>query len=928
MSTLTPFDFVNKWRNSELKERSSAQENFIDLCRLMEHPTPAEVDSTGQSFTFEAGVGKVGGGQGFADVWKKGSFAWEYKGNHKDLDKAYQQLLQYREALQNPPLLIVSDLEQIIIHTNFTNTVKSVVRLTLDDLVTSEGQEHLRAIFYEPERFRVETTTEQVTMAAAREFARLADLLRARGEEPYRAAHFLIRLLFCLFAEDTGLLPRGLFTKLVSNGRRNPAMFVGQLGQLFGAMTAGGWFGEHSIRHFNGGLFNDAEVLPLDFDALTILESVGAIDWSSIEPSIFGTLFERSLDPSKRSQLGAHYTSREDILLVVEPVVMAPLRRQWEAIRAQADELVKRRDSEKSERTKDNRQKELRELFLRFADELSKVRLLDPACGSGNFLYVALRQLLDLEKEVITYAGSVGVGTFFPSVSPSQLHGIEINEYAHELAQATIWIGYIQWLQENGFGVPSEPILKPLNTILNMDAILVYDDNGNPAEPEWPEADVIVGNPPFLGDKRMKRELGDDFVNSLRKLYSDSVPGGADLVTYWFERARRLIHSGKVKRAGLLATDSIRTGANRRVLDSIKESGDIFFAWRERPWLQDGAAVQVSMIGFDAGTEQVRIFNGQQVPSINADLTAGVDVTTAKKLQENEGICFLGVMKGGPFDIDDELATSMLATSNNPNGRPNHDVVKRRMNGQDVVGRNRGGWIIDFVDMPLEEAAEYEVPFEYVRKVVKPIRDSSRDSRMKTLWWLHGRSRPALRQKLQGLSRYIITPEVSKHRVFDWMPTTTIPDHRLHVFARDDDYFFGVLHSKPHEVWALKTGSRLEDRPCYTASATFEPFPFPWPPSKELPEDSRVQAIALAARDMLEKRNRWLNPEGATEAESKKRTLTNLYNDRPTWLDLAHKKLDNAVLDAYGWPYDLKDVDIVSRLLLLNLERAENQVEK
>jgi type II restriction/modification system DNA methylase subunit YeeA len=560
MPTLTPFDFVNKWQNSELKERSSAQENFIDLCRLMEHPTPAEVDSTGQSFTFEAGVGKVGGGQGFADVWKKGYFAWEYKGNHKDLDKAYQQLLQYREALQNPPLLIVSDLEQIIIHTNFTNTVKRVVRLTLDDLVTAEGQEHLRAIFYEPERFRVETTTEQVTTAAAREFARLADLLRARGEEPHRAAHFLIRLLFCLFAEDTGLLPRGLFTKLVSNGRRNPAMFTGQLGQLFAAMTGGGWFGEHSIRHFNGGLFNDAEVIPLDFDALTILESVGAIDWSSIEPSIFGTLFERSLDPSKRSQLGAHYTSREDILLVVEPVVMAPLRRQWETIRAQADELVKRRDSEKSERAKSNRQKELRELLLRFADELSKVQLLDPACGSGNFLYVALRQLLDLEKEVITYAGSVGVGTFFPSVSPAQLHGIEINEYAHELAQATIWIGYIQWLQENGFGVPSEPILKPLNTIVNMDAILSYDDSGRPLEPEWPVADAIIGNPPFLGGKRLRLELGDSYTEDLRSLHKDRLPAFADLVCYFFERARIEIEQGRAKRAGLIATNSIRGG--------------------------------------------------------------------------------------------------------------------------------------------------------------------------------------------------------------------------------------------------------------------------------------------------------------------------------------------------------------------------------
>jgi hypothetical protein len=327
--TLSPQAFVAKWRSTTLKERSAAQEHFIDLCRLLGHPTPAEADPTGTQFTFEAGADKQRGGTGSADVGKRGFFAIEYKGKHADLDKAYQQLLQYRESLENPPLLIVSDTDSIAIHTNFTNTVKQVHRLTLDDLLTPGGLQRLRDVFYQPEAFQVARTTEQVTLDAAREFAKLAALLRKYGEEPPRIAHFLIRLLFCLFAEDVGLLPTKLFSRLLERTGQRSSVFAAQLQQLFIAMATGGWFGADEIAYFNGRLFNDNTVLELDSDGLNILARVAQLDWSSIEPSIFGTLFERSLDPGKRAQLGAHYTSRDDILLIVEPVLMAPLRRRW-----------------------------------------------------------------------------------------------------------------------------------------------------------------------------------------------------------------------------------------------------------------------------------------------------------------------------------------------------------------------------------------------------------------------------------------------------------------------------------------------------------------------------------------------------------------------------------------------------------------------
>ena len=925
--TLTPQQFVAKWRHNTRKERSAAQEHFIDLCRLVGHPTPGEA-ATSESYDFEAGAAKQRGGSGWADVWKRGYFAWEYKGPHADLARAYQQLLQYREALENPPLLVVSDLDLIEIHTNFTNTVKQVYRLTLDDLLTPAGQERLRAVFTDPEALRAQQTTQQVTEAAAREFARLADLLRRWKEDPHRAAHFLIRLLFCLFAEDIGLLPRGLFSRLIQGTHMRPAAFVQQLSQLFAAMSTGGFFGAEEIAYFNGRLFDDAVVLELDSDGLDILARASRLDWSSIEPSIFGTLFERSLDPDKRAQLGAHYTSRDDILLIVEPVLMAPLRRRWAEIQQQARALAARRDAAANASQRTRLDNELRALLTGFAHELSQVRVLDPACGSGNFLYVALKQLLDLEKAVITEAADLQLPTFFPTVGPEQLRGIEVNDYAHELAQVTVWIGYIQWLRDNGFGQPSQPILKPLDTIQHMDAVLAFDASGQPVDPHWPEADVIIGNPPFLGGSKLRRGLGDSYAELLWRLYEGRVPNGADLVTYWFERTRTLIESHKVQRAGLLATNSIRGGSNRKVLERIKETGDIFMAWSDRAWVLDGAAVRVSMIGFDGGKEQVRSLDGMLITTINPDLTGTTNLSTARHLTENEQLCFRSDEKGGPFDIDAELAARMIGAPTNPNGRPNSDVVRPYVNGLDVTRRPRNVWVIDFgADMSEGDAAMYELPFEHVRRYVKPLRALVRSPKEQQYWWLHRRPAPDMRAAVANLPRYIATPAVAKHRLFVWLDGKTIPDHQLYIIAREDDYFFGVLHSKLHELWALRLGTYLGvgNDPRYTPTTTFETFPFPWPPSRELADDPRVAAIAAAARALVEKRDRWLNPDGADAAELKKRTLTNLYNQRPTWLDLAHRQLDHAVLDAYGWPHDLPDHEILARLLALNLERAAAQ---
>src|SRR6266540_3591645 len=469
---LTPQDFVSKWKRVTAREKQTYQEHFIDLCNLVGHQTPNDYDPTGKHFGFEMGAAKTSGGQGWADVAKLGYFGWEYKGKDYDLDKAYDQLLLYRDALENPPLLIVSDINNIVIRTNYTNLPTRKITLTLDDLLNPESIKILKTVFFNPKQLKPQKTVESVTRQAAAHFAKLAENLRKYGNNPQEIAHFLIRLLFCLFAEDIGLLPENLFPRLLEQTRRNSKDFSEVLRQLFRAMNTGGYFGADKILYFDGGLFDNENVLPLDSADMDIIADIDALDWGAIEPSIFGTLFERGLDPSKRSQLGAHYTSKEDILLIVEPVLMAPLRREWEQVKQDVRVMKEAADQLEKGRKKSALQTEISFMLRAFSERIGSITVLDPACGSGNFLYVALRLLLDLQNDVFNFSDEIGAGRPYITVTPAQLYGIELNEYAHELAQMTIQIGYIQWLRDNGYGQPAEPILKPMKNILHMDAIL------------------------------------------------------------------------------------------------------------------------------------------------------------------------------------------------------------------------------------------------------------------------------------------------------------------------------------------------------------------------------------------------------------------------------------------------------------------------
>lgn len=982
---MTISEFIAKWRKVDLKERSAAQEHFIDLCNVFDHPTPAASDPTGATFCFEKGAAKYGGGDGFADVWKKDFFGLEYKGKRKDLAAAYDQLLRYRDALESPPLLVVCDLDRIVVHTNFTGTVSATYDIPLENLGEPRNIEILRAVFHNPEALRPGRTSTAVTQDAARHFAEIAAALRQRGLDPAAVAHFLDRIVFCLFAEDTGLLPNMVFTRIVEQSRGDPARFCKILGQLFDTMATGGDFGLEPIRYFNGNLFDDRTVFDLTADEMKRIAAAAELDWSSVDPSIFGTLFERGLDPAKRSQLGAHFTSRADIELVVDAVVMSVLRREWNESREIINVLLTTGRKTVSDTKTPSKplnaasvkkaKGEAGTILLRFLDRLQHVRVLDPACGSGNFLYVALLRLKDLEKEAILFGNDNGLGSFLPMVGPSQLYGIEINSYAHDLAQMTVWIGWLQWIRVNGFGFPADPILRPLSeNIRLMDAILSAEcgvANAECKEPDWPVVDFIVGNPPFLGDKIMRRELGDTYVDRLRTLYDGRIPGQSDLCCYWFEKARAHIAAGKCKRAGLLATQGIRGGANREVLKRIKESGDIYWAESNRPWILDGANVHVSMVAFDDRSETSRTLDGETVSTIHANLTAESNACSANSIIANVGIGFIGVTQKAPFDISQEEACSMLRECN-PHSRPNSDVLVPIRNAMDLTQHTRNIWNIDFgLDMPLERAARYAAPFDRVEKTIRPLRINHREPRQAKYWWLFARPCPDMREALSGLNRFAATPRVSKHRIVAWLTHEVLCDSAVVAFARSDDLFFGILQSHFHEVWALRMGTRLETRPRYTPTTCFETFPFPTgviPELRTLPP--HLTAISAAAKELNEMRETWLTPPDWTRTEVmefpgtvggpwdryidsatvtdrgafkigtvryprlvprdvecaahlKARTLTKLYNEHPAWLAACHAKLDTAVAAAYGWPSDLTDEAILERLLALNQSHHE-----
>jgi len=972
--TITARDFIHKWQAGSpahaLNERAGAQAHFIDLCRLLGVPEPGDPER----YCFERGVTRTGSERqrvdGFADVWLRGHFAWEYKAPGKSLEGALRQLMMYALPLENPPLLVVSDRQRIEIHTHFTGTPSERHVVMLEDLARPDVQALLRALWTDPERLRPRRSNREITEQAASTFAATADRLRTAGVPSAEVSHFLTQCVFCFFAEDVGLLPQRLFERLVGVKVEAPRLRA-QLQGLFETMRGGGLFGVDDIPWFNGGLFQHIAVPPLAADDVAALQAASRLDWSAIDPSIFGTLFERGLDPAKRSQLGAHYTDPATIARLVDPVVQRPLLAEWAALRPAAGKALA-----KSKRHGDKAWRDAQALFVGFLERLKAYRVLDPACGSGNFLYLALKGLKDIEHRINLEAEALGLERQHDVTGPHNVLGIEINDHAAELARLTVWIGELQWRIQHGYAFKLNPVLEPLDHIQCRDALV----NADGSEAAWPVADAVVGNPPFVGDKKMRSELGDAYTGQLRRTYQGRVPGGADLVCYWFEKARAQIEAGRLQRAGLVATNSIRGGRNREVLDRIVGTTRIFEAWSDEPWVNEGAAVRVSLVAFGVGGEMPQL-DGRPADQIHADLTPSANASTlnltlAKPLPENRGAAFQGSVKVGDFDVSEELARDWL---NQPNahGVSNAEVLRPLRNAKDLTSRPRQAWIVDFYRRPLEVACQYERPFDHVERHVRPSRLTNADKFRRENWWLHGRTGDDLRAASEALPRVIVTPRVAKFRSFVWMHARVYVDDATALIARADDSTFGILHSRLHELWSLRlcTWMGKGNDPRYTPTTTFETFPFP---AGLTPRDTAHQrteaidggalipadlppavrghasAIARAAQRLVALRDAWLNPPEWTERVPEvvplgmdrspypdrivarpgfdkplaQRTLTKLYNERPAWLQQAHAALDAAVAAAYGWadwgehPEGLPDDQILRRLLALNLERA------
>jgi hypothetical protein len=948
---MTPQDFIAKWGAPDgipgpahaLNEEQGAQSHFLDLCELLGVPKPGSTEG----YRFEEKSSVIGGHTGYADVFMPGVFAWENKAPGKNLDTALKQLLTYSLALSNPPILVVSDRLTIRIHTRFTGHPSQTFEVRLKELDQPDKLTLLRRIWSAPESFKPKITNRDITEAAAKSFSTLAEGLRRRGAKAHddvpttqqranQVAHFLTQCLFCFFAEDVGLLPGRMFERLMTNRKITSDKLTRGLSDLFTAMGGGGMFGADEIPWFNGGLFKTIDVPALSILDVTELRNAAELNWSAIDVSIFGTLFERGLDPVKRSQLGAHYTDPATILRIVEPVVQRPLLHKWELVAHTIRGL-----QAKNTKKYDKHYRAAHECFIEWLDQLKNFRVLDPACGSGNFLFLGLKALKDIEHRSHLEAAALGLDREADLVTgPHNVLGIELNEYAAELARMTVWIGELQWRMDHGYEFKTNPVLEQLDHIECRDALLCWPDAdklgsdpdfakrnsgsdsnlsadsgaraeqtpgahalrslksppssapptprsdlsvrdaehaadaGAPVEATeesgvrsefmrntsseaanlvrnsaltpvsgaaserqvveavWPKANVVIGNPPFLGDKMMRSELGDTYTDTLRLIYKDRVPGGADLVMFWFEKARAQIEKSELGTAGLVATNSIRQRGNRPVMERIQQTTRIYEAWADMPWVNAGAAVRVSLVCFGHAEQAARL-DGHDVQQLFPDLKAQatgaseMDLTTAKPLPENADASYFELCLAGPFKVPAQIATQWLRGPN-VNGLPNSEVLKPIYNGSDITRRWAGNWVIDFgARMTEGDAALFEKPFEYANQHIKSVRANNREAQRSKNWWRHGRPRPELRSKLADINRYIATVETAKHRFFVFFPVSVAPEHSLIVIPRADDTTFGLLSSRMHVVWALARGGTLEDRPRYNSLAAFEPFPFP-----------------------------------------------------------------------------------------------------
>jgi hypothetical protein len=796
-----------------------------------------------------------------------------------------------------------------------------------------------------------------------------------------------MRCLFTMFAEDVHLLRERIFSNAFDRWLEDPTVFPSEVEDLWTKMDQGGTlWGGGRIWRFNGGLFADPFGLPLDRQQLQTLKRAAESDWADVEPAIFGTLLERALDPQERHRLGAHYTPRAYVERLVRPTIEEPLRNEWETVRATVRVLLASPDADANRKT----MAEARAEVSRFLERLTQVRILDPACGTGNFLYVSLDVLKRLENEALEMYDQLGgakLTHYGRLVSPQQFLGIEIKRWAKEIAELVLWIGYLQWqVRTKGFEHPDEPILRDYHNIECRDALLAYDekvplldDAGqpvtrwdgvtmkrhpvtgedvpddrarvrvyryvNPRRAEWPEAEFIVGNPPFIGNKRMRAALGDGYVETLRDVHPD-VPESADYVMYWWHFAAGLVRCGVAIQFGLITTNSITQVFNRRIVGqhlTAEPALSMIFAIADHPWVDiaAGAAVRVSMTvvrrGFFEGQALVVIDEeggnddavvvqfSSRVGRIDETLTVRSSEPRINNLRANDDLSFMGVTLGGQgFVLEDEEARRLSP----------HGSIRPYVIGRDLTQRRSRRSVIDFTGLTEAEArADAPELLQIIVDRVKPEREQNSRLAYRNKWWLFAEQRVRLRHALASLNRFIVTCRTAKHRTFEFVDSSTVVESTVIAICLDDAFQLGILASRPHLVWALHVGSTLEDRPRYNNSLVFETFPFP---ATAVLEQDRIRIVSAALESHRKQRQ---GMYGALTITAMYNVVEKLRSGEPltdkekiiheqglvSVLKQLHDELDAAVFDAYGWPHDLTDEQILERLVSLNAERAEEE---
>ncbi|MFI9653718.1 DNA methyltransferase [Guyparkeria sp. GHLCS8-2] len=995
-------NFIDRWTNTGGTEKANYQLFLGELITLLGLPTPdpAGDDNELNEYVFErrVDIDKPDGTstRGFIDLYRRGCFVCEAKQSGKTLDSsgwdkamlaAQNQADQYIRALPQsegrPPFIVVTDVGRSIeLYAEFTRSGGTYVpfpdpghhRIRLEDLRDPEIRERLIHLWTGPDRLDPSKHAARVTRDVSRRLATLARSLEQSGYAVDRVAHFLKRCLFTMFAEDVKLLPRESFTTLLEKLKDNPEHFSAALADLWRSMNEGGFNGAlmHKIPRFNGGLFKDIDPIALTRDQIKLLIEAAKADWRFVEPAIFGTLLERALDPRERHKLGAHYTPRAYVERLVMPTLIDPLRSEWQTVQVAAETWLQQGKPDKA----------LGEL-TDFHHRLCQTRVLDPACGSANFLYVSLEHMKRLEGEVLNLirdlsSGQASLDTEGLTVDPHQFLGLEVNPRAAAIAEIVLWIGYLQWhFRIHGKLDLPEPILKDFHNIECRDALidfdarepmtdehgqpvtiwdgisykespttgeLIPDESGrttvyryiNPTKAEWPEADYIVGNPPFIGASTMRRALGDGYVDAVRKVYKGAVPESADFVMHWWHIAAEKVRQGEVNRFGFITTNSLRQTFNRRVLEphlnDNKKPLSLLFAIPDHPWVDgnDGAAVRIAMTvggaGEQAGAlrhvisesgdeENVRAVQlDTRQGKLFADLAVGANVAAVVPLHANSNISQRGLELGGKaFSVTPDEA--LLLGLNKYEGIKKH--LKRFRNGKDLNQRPRDRYLIDLYGLS-EGSAKARFPeiYQWLFERVKPERANNRNRILRERWWLHRGSREDLRRALRGLPEYIATAYVSKHRMFVKLPIDIAPDDGLIAIAVSQNSVLGCLSSRLHVLWSLATGGRMGvgNDPRYNKTRCFETFPFP---------DLDTETAATVA-DLAEKLDAHRKRQ---QSEHQDLTLTGIYNilekirsEEPlnakekaihqkglvSLLGELHDDLDRTVFAAYGWD-DLAD---------------------